>query len=127
MATYFTLSELLRSDTAAARSIDNAPSHDVIRRLNALMDECLDPVRELWGKPIGVNSGYRSPALNAAVRTHRSQRDPLRPAHRRESGPLDPYFIPCRREEPKAGVASVRNEGSCQELFDNRPELEYAL
>ena len=67
MATYFTLSELLRSDTAAARSIDNAPSHDVIRRLNALMDECLDPVRELWGKPIGVNSGYRSPALNAAV------------------------------------------------------------
>lgn len=31
------------------------------------MDECLDPVRELWGKPIGVNSGYRSPALNAAV------------------------------------------------------------
>ena len=44
-----------------------------------------------------------------------------------ESGPLDPYFIPCRREEPKAGVASVRNEGSCQELFDNRPELEYAL
>ena len=67
MATYFTLSELLRSDTAAARSIDNAPSHDVIRRLNALMDECLDPVRELWGKPIGVNSGYRLPALNAAV------------------------------------------------------------
>jgi hypothetical protein len=67
MATYFTLSELLRSDTAAARNIDNAPSHDVIRRLNALMDECLDPVRELWGNPIGVNSGYRSPALNAAV------------------------------------------------------------
>ena len=48
MATYFTLSELVRSDTAAARNIDNAPSHDVIRRLNALMDECLDPVRELW-------------------------------------------------------------------------------
>ena len=57
MATYFTLSELVRSDTAAARRIDNAPSHDVIRRLNALMDECLDPVRELWGNPIGVNSG----------------------------------------------------------------------
>ena len=67
MATYFTLSELVRSDTAAARSIDNAPSHDVIRRLNALMDECLDPVREFWGKPIGVNSGYRSPALNGAA------------------------------------------------------------
>lgn len=67
MAKYFTLSELLHSDTATVRRIDNVPSHDVIRRLNALMDECLDPVRELWGNPIGVNSGYRSPALNAAV------------------------------------------------------------
>jgi hypothetical protein len=27
----------------------------------------LDPVRELWGAPLRVNSGYRSPALNAAV------------------------------------------------------------
>lgn len=31
------------------------------------MDYCLDPIRELWGKPIGVNSGYRSPELNRAV------------------------------------------------------------
>jgi hypothetical protein len=31
------------------------------------MDECLDKVREMWGKPIGVNSGYRSPELNRAV------------------------------------------------------------
>lgn len=31
------------------------------------MEECLDKVRELWGKPIGVNSGYRSPELNRVV------------------------------------------------------------
>ncbi len=67
MAKYFSLSELIHSDTAAVRRIDNTPSHDVVRRLNALMDDCLDPVRELWGSPIGVNSGYRSPSLNAAV------------------------------------------------------------
>ena len=67
MAQYFTLSELLHSDTAEARRIQNTPPHDVLRRLNYLMDNCLDPIRRLWGKPIGVNSGYRSPALNAAV------------------------------------------------------------
>ena len=31
------------------------------------MEECLDKVRELWGKPIGVTSGYRSAELNRAV------------------------------------------------------------
>ncbi len=67
MAKYFSISEMIRSETAAVRRIDNTPSHDVTRRLNALMDDCLDPARELWGRPIGVNSGYRSLALNAAV------------------------------------------------------------
>lgn len=67
MAKYFSISEMIRSETAAVRRIDNTPSHDVTRRLNALMDDCLDPVRKLWGRPIGVNSGYRSLALNAAV------------------------------------------------------------
>ena len=67
MAQHFTLSELLRSDTAEARRIQNIPPHVVLPRLNYLMDNCLDPIRPMWGKPIGVNSGYRSPALNAAV------------------------------------------------------------
>ena len=67
MAQHFTLSELLHSDTAEARGIQNTPPHDVLRRLNYLMDNCLDPIRRLWGKPIGVNSGYRSPAPHAAV------------------------------------------------------------
>jgi hypothetical protein len=31
------------------------------------MEDCLDKVREMWGKPIGANSGYRSPELNRAV------------------------------------------------------------
>lgn len=67
MARFFTLSELTRSDTAQRRRINNSPNHDEIKRLYALMEECLDPIREAWGKPIGVNSGYRSAQLNAAV------------------------------------------------------------
>lgn len=58
---------MIRSDTATAKKIRNLPNHDEVRRLNALMDYCLDPIRELWGKPIGVNSGFRSRELNRAV------------------------------------------------------------
>ena len=32
-----------------------------------LIEDLLDPVREGWGQAIAVNSGYRCPALNAAV------------------------------------------------------------
>ena len=35
--------------------------------LKALVEKILDPLREAWGRPIFVNSGYRSPALNKAV------------------------------------------------------------
>ena len=45
---YFTIAELCKSDTA---DIDNV----------------LDPLREAYGKPITINSGFRSPALNKAV------------------------------------------------------------
>ena len=67
MAKYFSIDEMVRSAEATKRNIRNIPSHDVLRKLNALMDNCLDPIRALWGKPIGVNSGYRSPELNRAV------------------------------------------------------------
>ena len=68
MAKYFTIGEMCKSDTALAKGISNTPpDHATIDRLNLLMEECLDKVRELWGKPIGVNSGYRSPELNRAV------------------------------------------------------------
>lgn len=68
MAKYFTLGEMCKSDTALAKRINNTPTDQAtIGRLNTLMEECLDKVREMWGKPIGVNSGYRSAELNRAV------------------------------------------------------------
>lgn len=67
MAKYFTLGELCKSEVAVANRIENTPDNETIARINALMDECLDKVRELWGKPIGVNSGYRCYELNKAV------------------------------------------------------------
>lgn len=67
MAKYFTLGELCKSDVAVEKRIENTPDNPTIERIQALMDECLDKVREMWGKPIGVNSGYRSYELNKAV------------------------------------------------------------
>lgn len=64
---YFTIEELTRSDTARLRGIDNAPPEDVKKNLTALVDNILDPLREAYGRPIRVNSGYRCPALNKAV------------------------------------------------------------
>ena len=52
MPTYFSLVEFLRSDTAAARGIDNIPSWEVVDHLRALADNLLDPLRVAWGKAI---------------------------------------------------------------------------
>ena len=64
---YFTINELTRSTPARLNGIDNTPSQQVINYLTALVDNVLDPLREAWGKPIHVNSGYRCQALNKAV------------------------------------------------------------
>jgi hypothetical protein len=67
MSKYFGLKELSRSAVAERQHIDNEPTYEDMRRMCYLMEECLDPIREAWGNPIMVNSGYRSRALNEAV------------------------------------------------------------
>lgn len=64
---YFTLTELTKSATAKRLKIDNTPNDEVIKNLTALVDNILDPLREAYGKPIIVSSGYRCPKLNKAV------------------------------------------------------------
>ena len=64
---YFTIDELANSATAKARGIDNQPTKEAEKNLTALVGAVLDPLREKWGKPITVNSGYRCPELNRAV------------------------------------------------------------
>lgn len=64
---YFTIEELTRSTVATARGIPNIPGENEREALEVLVLALLDPLREIWGSPIYVNSGYRSPALNKAV------------------------------------------------------------
>jgi hypothetical protein len=63
----FSLDELTASDTATRLGIDNTPPADV---LETLKHTCtgLEAVRVLLGAPLHISSGYRSLALNAAVK-----------------------------------------------------------
>lgn len=64
---YFTLKELTRSSTAEAKKLDNTPDKTAEANLTKLVDNVLDPLREMYGKPIIVTSGYRSKAVNNSV------------------------------------------------------------
>ena len=64
---YFTIHELTKSATAKAKRIDNTPTEEHLENLIALVENILDPLREAWGRPIIVNSGYRCQRLNVAV------------------------------------------------------------
>lgn len=67
MGKYFSIAELTKSSTAIKKKINNTPTKEVENNLNQLIDNILDPLREAWGQPIIVGSGYRCEALNKAV------------------------------------------------------------
>lgn len=64
---YFTIEELCNSDTADRRGIINRLPKEYLPNVQGLINHVLDPLREWYGKPIYVNSGYRCPELNKAV------------------------------------------------------------
>lgn len=66
MSKYFTLEEMTRSQTAVRLKIDNTPNETQKRDLLRLMDY-LDGIREAFGQPIRVTSGFRSWGANKAV------------------------------------------------------------
>lgn len=67
MMQYFTISELLVSSTADRLGLSNDPPRWVVANLERLIMSVLDPLRQQFGAPIIVNSGYRSIAVNNAV------------------------------------------------------------
>ena len=68
---HFNLSEFFRSSTAAKNGIKNEPSIDeratIVRNINLLVDNVLDPVRDMVRDPIIITSGYRCPQVNRLV------------------------------------------------------------
>ncbi len=66
LSPHFTLREMTLSGTAIRRRLDNQPSAEHIRRLRALCERVLEPLRRRVGR-VGVTSGFRSKAVNEAV------------------------------------------------------------
>ena len=64
---YFTINELCASATALREGIDNRPNKCAYHLLHVLVDQLLDPIREAWGEPIVVSSGYRCKELNTLI------------------------------------------------------------
>ena len=62
----FSLQELIKSDTAIRKGIDNNPNSDQIEKLKALCENVLQPVRDHFGRA-KVTSGFRSKELCVAI------------------------------------------------------------
>ena len=62
----FTLSELIKSDTAIRKGINNNPNAEQIEKLKALCENILQPVRDHFGR-VKVTSGFRSVELCEAI------------------------------------------------------------
>jgi hypothetical protein len=63
----FTLNELTKSQEATRLGIDNAPNEEHILNLKLLCENVLQPIRDFYGMPLSVSSGYRSAALCEAI------------------------------------------------------------
>jgi zinc D-Ala-D-Ala carboxypeptidase len=61
------LAEFTRSQTAKRRGIDNTPMDNHLEAAKKLAENIFQPIREHFGKPIFISSGYRSDALNKAI------------------------------------------------------------
>ena len=68
LSKFFSLEEFTRSDTARKLGISNEPTPEHVQNLSDMCVNLLDPIREAWGAPLIVSSGYRGYKLNAAVK-----------------------------------------------------------
>lgn len=74
ISNHISLSEATKSQLAIRKGIDNTPGPKHIEAMKLVANMCFEPLRVLYGKPIGITSFYRSPALNRALKgSRRSQ------------------------------------------------------
>lgn len=66
LTAHFTLEEMIQSQAASRMGIDNSPSDLVLSNLLKVC-KALEKIREHYGKPMHIGSGYRCPQLNTAV------------------------------------------------------------
>ena len=67
LSNYVSLAEVTKSDTAKRKGISNEPTPEHLENLKTICTDVFDKVREHFGVPIYISSGYRSAALNKAI------------------------------------------------------------
>ena len=67
LSEHFSLSEFTKSITAERLGISNQPSYEQVLAMRHLCREVLEPLRQHYGAPIRITSGFRCEALNKAV------------------------------------------------------------
>lgn len=65
---WFDYEEMTKSTTAESLGIDNTPTDDLVIANIMYTLRCLDTIRDVWGQPIYITSGYRTFELNKALR-----------------------------------------------------------
>ena len=63
----FSLEELIKSQTAVRKGIDNTPGPEHQDNLKSLCEMILQPIRDHFGQVVSVSSGYRSQELCVAI------------------------------------------------------------
>jgi zinc D-Ala-D-Ala carboxypeptidase len=63
-----TLKEVTKSDTAIRKGIKNEPNTEQLENLKVLATEVFQKIRDHFGVPIKVTSGFRSEALNKLIK-----------------------------------------------------------
>ena len=67
LSKYTTLQEVIKSNQASVLQIPNIPNTEQVANLKLVCTEIFDKVREHFGKPIGISSGFRSVELNQRI------------------------------------------------------------
>jgi len=67
LSKHLALAEVMRSETAKRKGISNMPTPGHIENFKKLAENVFEPIREHFGFPVHLSSGYRSAALNKAV------------------------------------------------------------
>lgn len=89
---HFKFSEFTKSDTASRHHINNAITDWEVRdNIIALVDNVLEPLREAWGGPLFINSGYRCKELNELVGGVETSQH--RKGQAADVGVTDPYAL----------------------------------
>lgn len=72
LSTHLTLAEMIRSETAKRRGISNQPRPEHLDNMKVLAKKIFEPIRGFFKSPIYISSGYRSEALNKAIKGSRT-------------------------------------------------------